>query len=154
MSATLSIVNSFSTTVNGSPQSAQQGAAGNTPTDEFDITLAGRSKVTPSILATASIIVIYDDSVDTQLSDLYYLWVKADQPFYIQLITAATSVTIGPLAANVPISIGAYATLKILGAAATTAIAGGAEPSTTDVKKVVLGNYSGTNANFTFAGFL
>lgn len=154
MSSTLNILNSFSTTINGVPKAAWQGSTTAVVSDEVSITLAGRDKFTSSILATASIIVIYDDSVDTQISDIYYLWYKADQSTYIQLITAATEVRIGPLAANVPISIGAFATLKIIASAGTSAITGGTEPTTADVKKIVLGNYSGSNANYTFAPFL
>lgn len=154
MSSTLSIINNFSTTINGVPKAAWQGSTTAGVGDAVTITLGGRDKITSSILATAGAIVIYDDSVDLQIADIYYLWYKADVSTYIQLITSATNVTIGPLAANVPISIGAYATLKIVAAASTTAIAGGAEPSTTDVKKIVIGNYSGSNANYTFAPLL
>lgn len=152
MSASLYVLNSFTSTINNCPLQAYQGASGFS--DPVTITLAGKAKVVPSSLATAGAVTIYDDSVDTEVTDLFYLWYKADVATYLQLITAATNVVIGPFAANVPVSLGAYATLKLLAAGSTTAITGAAEPSTTDVKKIVIGNYSGSTANYLFGAFL
>ena len=113
--------------------------------------LAARFKQLASQLATATVLKVYDDAVDTSVADLLYLWYKADQSTYIQIITAATNVIIGPLAANVPVSIGALTSLKMLAAASTTAISTSA-PSTADVKQVYIGNYSGSTCNFEFWG--
>lgn len=154
MSTPLSIINSFTATINGRPLAGFQGTSDDIATDEFDITLTGQAKQLTSQLATDAVLKVYDDAVDTCVADLLYLWYKADQRTYIQILTAATNVIIGPLAANVPISIGAYSSLKLLAEDDNiTAITGGAEPSTADVKQVYIGNYSGSVCNFEFWGF-
>lgn len=154
MSATLSVLNQFTTIINGRPMAGFQGTSDDIATDEMDITLTGQVKQLASQLATATVLKVYDDAVDTCVANLLYLWYKADQRTYIQLVSAATNVVIGPLAANVPISIGAYSSFKLLAEDDNIdAITGGAEPSTADVKQVYIGNYSGSTCNFEFWGF-
>lgn len=153
MSAILSILNSFSTIINGRPLAGFQGTSDDIATDEFDITLTGQAKQLTSQLANNTALKVYDDAVDTCVADLLYLWYKADQRTYIQLLTAATNVIIGPLAANVPISIGAYSSLKLLAEDDNITGISTTEPSTADIKQVYIGNYSGSVCNFEFWGF-
>jgi hypothetical protein len=151
MSVSLYVRNSFNATINNCPLQGYQGTSGFD--DPATITLAGKSKIVPSSLASGGSFLVYDDSVDTEVVDIMHLWVKSDQAFYLQLITAATEVRIGPLAANVPHSLSAYATLKLLASAGTTAMST-VEPVTADVKKILLGNFSGSTMNYLFGVFL
>ncbi len=77
--------------------------------------------------------------------DWLYFHYWTDQTSYIQFITAATNV-IFKIGAYSPFSFGGFN--KLLAAANTTPITGGSEPVAADIKKVVLGNYSGTTMNY------
>ena len=65
------------------------------------------------------------------------------------LLIGSTTNVIHRVAAKQPFVLPGYDT--ILAAADTTIITGGTEPTLTDIDSVVLGNYSGTTANFLFA---
>ncbi len=144
MSVTLDIINNFTLDNLGVTTTGKQGLAASDFSDVYGITAAGKVKQLSGVLATAAIQVIYDDSVDTPV-DFLYLHIWGDVTHYVQLITAATNVVL-KLGAYIPLTFGGFNSL--LAAAATTAIAGGAEPATADIKKVVLGNYSGGNMNW------
>lgn len=146
----LSIINNFTGTLQGGATLVgKQGLAANGMADTYSPTITGLGKQFQSQLATATVVTVYDNSVDS-LAAFIYLHYWADQATYIQLITAATNVKI-KLGAYIPFSFGGYCTM--LAAASTSAITGGSEPATVAIAKVVLGNYSGTTANLVFTIF-
>lgn len=148
--ATLSLWNSFSLPSQGVEKTGKQGAATAAPQTPFDITVTGTGLFLTGTLATATVRTIFDDDSEFPVSfDYLHYW--ADQNSYLQLIFAATNVIL-PVLAKVPFVLGPLAANLVgLAAANTTIITGGTEPTLTDLDSVVIGNYSGTTMNFTFA---
>lgn len=147
--ATLTIINQFEAVLlNNMPVSGHQGDADDALADSFSITITGPGHIVPGILATATVVTVYDDDNDVP-ADWDFLWFWADQDCYLQLVASATNVT-HKIKAKVPFTLG-YDSL--LAAADTTIITGGSEPSVTDIDSVVIGNYSGSSMNYLFAVF-
>ena len=154
MATTLKILNSFTLDSNGIETIGKQGAIADALTDKYSLatsptslTISGTSKYMKGSLATATVNLLYDSSVDFPATfDYGFLW--ADQDSYIQVIGSSTN-AVYKVGAQVPFVIPGYG--KILAAANGTAITGGSEPSVAAVTKIYLGNYSGTTLNFVFA---
>lgn len=144
MSATLKILNSFEMAAQGRTFTGKQGPAIGAVDDTFDVTMTGLVHERIGTLATAAIATPYDSSNDLPATFSYlYLW--ADQDIYIQIIGSASHAIFKVDATN-PFIMPGFG--SVLGAANTTAIAGGSEPTVTAVGKIVLGNYSGNTANY------
>lgn len=146
MSATLSIVNNFSLPTQGNTYTGQQGPITALPSAPLAITVNGTIYEAVNTLATAAIVTIFDS--DDVPATWQYLFYWADQITYIQIIGSGSN-AIFKVAAMQPFVLPGYN--KVLAAANTTPIAGGSEPAVTTVASVVLGNYSGTAANYLFA---
>lgn len=159
MAATLKIINNFVlTTQGGVSLTGKQGNAADAITDAFDFattaTITGTAHYVSGQLATATVVTVYDDD-DDKPADFNYLYFWADQDMYIQII-GATGNAVFKIAAKCPFVLahpGTAAALQcgIVAVANTTPITGGTEPTLTDIDSVVLGNYSGTTANYLFA---
>lgn len=145
--ATLSIINNFELSAQGNTHRGKQGASSSLFNDALEITVSGTIHHIVGSLATATVVTVYDDDNDVP-ADWDYLYFWADQDLYIQLIGSGTNV-IFKTEATQPFVLPGFDTL--LAAADTTIITGGAEPSLTDIDSIVLGNYSGTTANYVFA---
>jgi hypothetical protein len=145
--ATLSIISNFTLDSNvGIEMIGKQGPTTAAIGDAFDITVTGTAHYVPGTLATATVVTVYDDDNDVPADwDYAFLW--ADQDIYIQIIGSGTN-AIFKVEATVPFWLPGFDT--ILAAADTTIITGGAEPSLTDIDSIVLGNYSGSTANYLF----
>ena len=145
--ATLSIINNFSLNSGGLYKLGKQG----TLTDDFmlpyDITVTGTCHYMQGSIATAGIATVYDDDDDLP-ADWDYLYYWADQITYIQII-GPTMHVVFKVAAKQPFVLPGYDSLTA--AANATAIAGGAEPSPSDIDSIIIGNYSGSTANYVFA---
>lgn len=146
MSSILKIVNSFELTAQGQSITGKQGLSTDGITDQFSITVTGASHRVSTTLATATVVTVYDDDDDVPI-DFVYLHLWADQDLYIQIIGSATNATF-KVAAKQPFVLPGFD--SILAAANTTPISGGSEPSVTDIDSIVLGNYSGSTANYVF----
>jgi hypothetical protein len=146
MTATLSIINNFSLDSQGVPKSGKQGTSTDAPTTAFEITVTGTAHHVTGTLATATIATVWDDDDDLP-ADWDYLFYWADQDTYIQVIGPSMSVVFKVLA-KVPFTL-TYDGLTA--AASATAIAGNSEPTPSDIDSIVIGNYSGTAANYTFS---
>ncbi len=147
MSATLEILNTFSITTKGNTFSGKHGAITLSETDPFEITVAGDLHLVPGTLATATVVTVYDDDDDVP-ADWDYLFYWADQITYIQIIGPTMNVKF-KVAAYQPFVLPGYD--SIFAAADATPITGGTEPTMSDIDSVVLGNYTGTSANYLFA---
>ncbi len=155
----LKIVNYFAlTTPSGIPVIGKQGNADDVMTDEFDLatplSIAGTAHCVSGSLATATVVTVYDDD-DDKPADFNYLYLWADQDIYIQII-GSTGNAVFKVAAKVPFTLshpGTVAATKcgIVAVANTTPITGNTEPTLTDIDSIVIGNYSGTTANYVFA---
>ncbi len=144
---TLSLVNNFQLNSQGALKTGKQGLATGGFSDEFDITtVTGTNLQLTGTLATATVNTIFDSDDFPQTWVYLHYW--ADVVTYLQVIGSGTN-AIFKVAALEPFVIPGYN--KILAAADTTLIAGGAEPSLTTISKIVIGNYSGGPANYTFA---
>lgn len=153
----LSILDNFELTdVDGGTIAGKQGEAGDSASTPFEWSLSGSpfsaspavaGAVKPLIgtLATATILKVYDSSIDVPAT-WDFLWFKSDQDCYIQLITAATEVRI-KVSAGVPFKLSKQ---SIIASAGTSAITGGSEPAVAVIAKVYIGNYSGNTMNFQF----
>jgi hypothetical protein len=112
--------------------------------DEFAITVSGPCHRQAGTLSSAAVVTAYDSAEDAPTTWVYmHLW--ADQDCYVQVISAAASATF-KVAAEQPFVLPGFG--KVLAAASTTAISGGAEPAVAAVAKVVIGNYSGSTMNY------
>lgn len=154
MTATLEIINNFTLTSNGVESVGKQGAAADAITDAYSaatsptsLTISGTDKRMKGSLATATVNLLYDSSVDFPATfDYLFLW--ADQTCYIQIVGSSTN-AVFKIGACLPFTLSGYG--SILAAANGTAITGGSEPSVAAVTKVYLGNYSGTTLNYLFS---
>ena len=75
--ATLSITNNFSLDSQGVVDTGKQGASTSAFTDPFDITVTGTIHRVKGVLATASVVTVYDDDNDVP-ADWDYLWYVAN----------------------------------------------------------------------------
>lgn len=107
------------------------------------ITLSGFIYTQQGQVATATATKLYDSSVNLPAT-ANYIWLWCDQTYYVQLITSATSVALGPFPATTPFAFPGY---QMLAAASTSAIST-TPPSTTAIAKIYLGNYSGNVMNY------
>jgi hypothetical protein len=145
--ATLSLVNNFELVTQGNTYTGKQGAASAAFATELEVTVTGTIHSVTGVLATASVVTVYDDDNDVP-ADWDYLYFWADVDMYIQIIGSGSNV-IFKVEATQPFVLPGFDT--ILAAADTTAITGGTEPTLTDIDSVVIGNYSGGSGNFLFA---
>lgn len=148
--ATLNLTNFFSLVAQGTERTGKQGTSTDAFQTPFPVTVTGTGEFLTGSLATATVRTIHDDTTDFPASiDYLYYW--ADQNSYIQLVFATTNVIL-PVLAKVPFVLGPLAANLVgLAAANTTIITGGTQPTLTDLDKVVIGNYSGSTMNFSFA---
>lgn len=145
MSATLEILDSFTTEINGITYSGKQGSATDNVDTPFAVTLTGQIHDGGTQLATASVAKVWDKDTHFPTTFLQvFLW--SDQDLYIQLVTAATN-SIMKCTAKTPYRITFNG---LLAAADTTDITGGSEPTLAALDHINLGNYSGNTANYTF----
>lgn len=144
--ATLYTNTFFEVVLQGLRTTGKQGAAANAPGEPLATTVTGLALDATGTLATAAVKTLFDANSPVQTWSYGFLW--ADQICYLQLVGATTS-AVFKLAATQPLVIPGYQT--VLGAAATTAITGGAEPAVETVSKLVLGNYSGSTLNYRLA---
>lgn len=145
--ATLYICNSFEITSQGVRYFGKQGSAADGFFQPFSVTVDGKIHLVTSTLATAAVATVYDDDDDLP-ADWDYLFFWADQDVYLQLIAASQHV-VHKVEAKVPFLLPGFD--GIVAAANATAITGGSEPSLSDIDSVVIGNYSGSTANYLFA---
>lgn len=150
---TLNILNSFELSSDGVSNVGKQGTSTSGLFDVLALTssttpaLAGTTKYVKGSLATATVNTVWATATDFPATfDYLYFW--ADQIMYIQVIGTATNATF-KIGATIPFVLAGYG--SVLAAANTTIITGGAEPSVTALTKVVLGNYSGSTANYLLA---
>ncbi len=150
--STLTIINNFLLDSDGVETIGKQGVTTDAITDGYSLatsglTITGTSKLLKGQLATATVNLLYDASVDFPATfDYLFLW--TDQTCYIQVIGSATNATL-KIAAQVPYTLSGFG--SILAAANGTPISGGSEPAVSAVSKVYLGNYSGNLLNYLFA---
>lgn len=140
MSASIEVIDNFSVTIDGVTYTGKQGNTTDAPTDSYGVTITGDSDVVPFTLATATVRLLYDASVDFPATFSYFFF-WGDQDCYIQVIGSATNFSVKWLA-KVPFKL-TYGSM--LGVASTSVITGGGAPSTTTVTKILVGNYSGTS---------
>lgn len=148
MATTLKIINNAVLDSDGITDTVKQGNATDAVTDQFSITtqtITGTAHKRKGQIATATVNTIYNAANDLPATgDYLHFW--ADQDCYLQLIGTATNFTVKVMA-GVPMVLPGFN--KLLCAASTSLITGGAEPSMEALQKVVVGNYSGTTANYT-----
>ena len=150
MSATLKIINNFVLNAQGLDVIGKQGAIADAITDQYsitDVTITGNCHRVANTLATATVVTVYDDDDDVP-ADWDYLYLWADQNIYVQIIGPTMHVVFKVLA-KVPFVLPGFD--SIVAAANATLITGGTEPTMSDIDSVVLGNYSGSTANYVFA---
>lgn len=141
--ATLNVSNFFTISAKGNTLTGKHGETTDATTTPFAITVTGNVHYIPGQLSTASIVTVFDDDDDVPVDwDYFFLWASYD--LYVQIIGSGSNVILKCLA-KVPFTL-SYDSM--LAAANTTAIAGGSEPSLTDIDSIVLGNYSGNTADF------
>jgi len=150
VAVTLDIITNFDLEAEGISLLGKQGSSDSAFTDSYrvsddaTITITGNSHRFANTLATATAVLAYDSSSSPIATfDYGHFW--ADVDMYIQIISAATNV-IFKVRAKCPEVIPGYG--KLLAAANTTPITGGAEPSVAAVAKIYLGNYSGGTGNY------
>lgn len=142
--STLNIWNSLSHNLLGSETTAKQGTTTDDPRTPFAITAAGHEYDVKGTLTTATVKTLWDEDSNFPATFLYgFLW--TDQIAYVQLIAQATNV-VHRLGAKQPFVLPGYSTC--LGAENTTIIAGGTEPTLSQIDSIVLGNYSGSTLNY------
>lgn len=143
--ATLSIWNYFQLDSQGVEKTGKQGTSTDAAQTPFDVTVTGTDYAMTGSIATATVRTLWDeDSNFPATFDYLHFW--CDQIVYLQLIAQGTNV-IHRIAAKQPFVLPGYST--ILAAANTTPIAGGTEPTLSQIDSILLGNYSGSTANFT-----
>lgn len=142
--ATLSMISNFSLPTQGRTLTGKQGASTAGFNEALEITVSGTVHEVIGSLTTATVVTVYDDDNDVPADwDYFYFW--ADQDIYVQIIGSGTNAILKVEATN-PFWLSGFDT--ILAAADTTAITGGTEPTLTDIDSIVLGNYTGTTANY------
>ena len=142
--ATLNVINRFEVLAQGGLVTGREapGVAGNPPV--YGLSVTGLADRQIGSLATAAVLTLWSSAVGRPATWTYLHYV-ADQDTYLQLIGSATNAILKVLA-NLPLVLSRQ---LVLGAANTTAITGGAETSANTIASVVVGNYSGSTANYT-----
>lgn len=142
--STLNIWNHLSHSLVGSETTAKHGTTTDAPQTPFAITAAGNEYDLKGTCATAAVKTLWDEDSNFPATFLYaHFW--ADQICYLQLIAQSTNV-IHRIAAKQPFVLPGYST--ILGAANTTIITGGTEPTLSQIDSIAIGNYSGSTLNY------
>lgn len=147
--ATLKLINYMILNSQGVDTVGKQGNILDASTDLYNpatstVLIAGDKHDVRKTLATATVVTAYDDSASAVTGfDYGFFW--ADVDMYVQLVTASVQV-IHKVLAKTPYVIPGYGTC--LPAANTTIMSGGTEPTTVEIKKINIGNYSGSTGNF------
>jgi hypothetical protein len=145
MTATLKIINNATLTSDGLTLIGKQGATTDAITDSFSITtvtISGTAHSRFGSIATATYNTIYNAANDFPATgDYLFFW--ADQDVYLQFIGSASNFIVKVLA-TVPFVLPGFN--KHLAAVSTTVFS--AEPTLEALAKVVVGNVSGTTANY------
>lgn len=141
----LEIINNFTISTQGDTIDGKQGAAVDGMNDPFAFQATnGTAQKRIGTLATATVVSIYDEDSDYPTGfEYFHFW--ADQDCYLQFIAQATHV-VHKVEAKTPFVLPGFD--DILGAASTTAITGGTEPTLSKIDSIILGNYSGTTLNW------
>lgn len=143
----LLIVNRFAILSQGGLLIGKQGLADDAENDEYAISVTGNVHRDVGTIATATVRTVYDDDTNFP-ADWKYAFLWSDQTVYVQLIGSSTNVTI-KVAAFQPFVLPGFDSL--LAVANTTPITGGSEPTLQDCDSILVGNYSGSTANYVFA---
>src|SRR5262245_31500588 len=98
--STLYITNNFQIDILGQLVSGQQGSSTTPPQDGYAFTVSGEVLSRIGSVATATVKTIYDDDSDFP-ADWDYLWFKADQDVYLQIIMGSSNFTV-KVEANLP----------------------------------------------------
>lgn len=147
--ATLNVWSYFSLVSQGSERTGKQGTSTDDPKSPFAVTVTGTGLFLTGVLTTATPRTIYDDSVEFPVSfDYTHYWCDANS--YIQLIFGSTNIIL-PVLAKVPFCLAPLAANLCGLAAANATPMTGTEPTLLDLDKVVVSQWSGADANFTFA---
>lgn len=145
--ATLYITDSFETKLLGVTYTGRQGDADNTAGDPVAVTTAGTKQGNVGTLAVDTARTIWDEDADNPV-DFIFLWFKADQDCYVQLIGATVNMIV-PVKADVPVRLPG----TFLAAASTTPMSG-TEPVVENVDSVVIQNNSDSIMNYEWSIFL
>jgi len=144
--ASLNIWNFFTCPIQGVEYSGKHGSSGGDPVEPFTITVGGYDQGGAGILTTGSVQTLWTTSTILPTPfDYFHFW--ADQITYLQFISASTNFVMKVLA-KTPFVLPGYG--SFVAAASTTAITGGTEPTPTLVTSIILGNYSGSTANYQY----
>ncbi len=143
---TLTLINNTVLNTQGNSIVGKQGALTDLITTGYTgLSVLGQNHQRTGQIATATVNTLYNAANDLPATGVYlHCW--ADQTVYWQFIGTATNFTV-KMAAGVPFVLPGFN--RLLCAANQTLIAGGAEPATEALQKVVIGNYSGVTANYT-----
>jgi hypothetical protein len=144
--ATLEITNNWSVALDGTTHTGKQGDTDGTFAEPFEFTVSGYVHRVRRLIATATVYTVYDDDDDLP-ADFVYAWYVCTVDSYIQIIGSGSNVVF-KCEAYLPFVLPGFDTM--LGAANTTAITGGTEPTLTDIDSIVVGNYSGGSGTFEF----
>ena len=153
MAVDLNVLCNFSVTIRGVTFTGKQGAGTDNILSPFVVSVDGDGHVVPFTMLNGATLTIWDDD-DDKPADFDFLFVVADQNFFIQVIASATNFIV-PQLAKVPFILAPKtdaATAKCL-AAANTTIMSGTAPSVTEIDSVVIQNNSGSTMYGTFAVF-
>lgn len=143
--STLYILNGFSLLSNGNVKSLHQVTASSAPQEPLAATVSGAILHQSGSIPDDGIYTLYSSSGDfPQTFD--YLYLVADQDVYIQMFASADSVVF-KLEANTPFTLPGFG--SFFKPAPSTAIS--VEPTLVPVSTVLVANFSGTAANYTFA---
>jgi hypothetical protein len=142
--ATLSIINNFELEAQGRTTTGKQGAAVDGFLTPLEIDVTGTKHEVIGTLATATVATPFDDDDDVP-ADWDYLYFWADQDCYLQII-GPTMHVVFKIEATQPFVLPGFD--GIVAAANSTAIAGGTEPTMSDIDSIVIGNYSGSTMNY------
>lgn len=144
MSYTLKVTNYFEIEVRGKTYSFWQGTdSDRLATESFDTEVDGDVHCMSGQLATAAAVTLWDDD-DDKPADFDFMWFKASENCFLQVINSATQWSV-PILAGIPFTLQPKTdalTAKSLAAANTTALSGTA-PAVTEIDSIVLENNSG-----------
>jgi hypothetical protein len=154
--AILKIINNAEITVNGETVAIKQGASGSSAKTAFEITVSGVITSGHGTLTSGAgnERVIFDDDTfqpgSASPADFFVFW--CDQNCYLQFVGSSTHCLTSVLAQTPYVMHAGTRTnapttgIAILGVATTTDIA--AEPTLQLVDHILVGQYSGTTANY------
>ena len=147
MSVDLNIIANLTCEVNGVTVTDHQGEVTDLFNDAFALAITGVYFQRQGTIADATVTTIYVAANELPATSKY-IQIWTDDDIYVQVIGSATHAifkTIGMVPFTIPNG-------AVLGVASTTVIA--AEPTTTAIAKIVLGNYSGGTVNWRMSMFL